>query len=168
MSVWDHHNCNSNLTWNGTDTHQRSSANSYIPLDSGDDLQPAQSHGYSHIWVLWLYRIDCPREWGELIPTLLMTVKSEDELQQHRALLTLHHVIKALSSKRLVGDRRLFQELTVSVYSFMVSLWDSQTCLAISQVKQSYQLLECMLIQRIMWFFKYIKLNWILNWIVMC
>ncbi|XP_046677970.1 importin-11-like [Homalodisca vitripennis] len=80
-------------------------------------------------------RLDCPREWAELIPTLLTAVKSEDALEQHRALLTLYHVIKALSSKRLLGDRRLFHELTANVYNFILNLWDSHTCLAINQLQ---------------------------------
>lgn len=48
-------------------------------------------------------RIDCPKEWPELFPTLLQAVESPDMLIQHRSLLTLYHVIKAISSKRLAG-----------------------------------------------------------------
>jgi hypothetical protein len=55
----------------------------------------------------------------------MTAVKSEDPLVQHRALLTLHHVIKTLSSKRLAGDRRLFQELTGHVFSFVLNLWNT-------------------------------------------
>uniref|UniRef100_A0A674NXU5 Importin-11 n=1 Tax=Takifugu rubripes TaxID=31033 RepID=A0A674NXU5_TAKRU len=55
-------------------------------------------------------RLDCPRQWPELIPILLESVKSQDGLQQHRALLTFYHVTKTLASKRLAQDRRLFQD----------------------------------------------------------
>lgn len=48
-------------------------------------------------------RYDCPREWQELFPRLLQAVETQDNLVQHRALLTLHHVVKAISSKRLAG-----------------------------------------------------------------
>lgn len=48
-------------------------------------------------------RIDCPKDWPALFPTLLQAVESSDPLVQHRALLTLHHVVKAISSKRLAG-----------------------------------------------------------------
>uniref|UniRef100_A0A1B6L138 Importin-11 n=1 Tax=Graphocephala atropunctata TaxID=36148 RepID=A0A1B6L138_9HEMI len=82
-------------------------------------------------------RLDCPREWAELMPTLLAAVKSDDALEQHRALLTLYHVIKALSSKRLMGDRRLFYELTANVYNFILNLWDSHMCLAINQLQSA-------------------------------
>ncbi|XP_071449865.1 importin-11 [Hetaerina americana] len=68
-------------------------------------------------------RFDCPREWPELVPTLLSAVRSEDQLVQHRVLLTLHHVVKTLSSKRLAGDRRLFEDLTRTVFTFVYELW---------------------------------------------
>ncbi|CAG2060201.1 unnamed protein product [Timema podura] len=70
-------------------------------------------------------RLDCPREWPELVPCLLTAVKSDSALVQHRALLVLHHVVKTLSSKRLAGDRRLFQELTAGVFAFVLNLWNT-------------------------------------------
>lgn len=48
-------------------------------------------------------RIDCPKDWPQLFPTLLQAVESPDSYTQYRALLTLHHVVKAISSKRLAG-----------------------------------------------------------------
>lgn len=57
-------------------------------------------------------RVDCPRQWPELIPTLLESVKVQDDLQQHRALLTLYHVTKTLASKRLAADRKLFYDVS--------------------------------------------------------
>lgn len=57
-------------------------------------------------------RLDCPRQWPELIPILLESVKVQDSLQQHRALLTFYHVTKTLASKRLATDRRLFQDVS--------------------------------------------------------
>lgn len=46
---------------------------------------------------------------------------------QHRALLTLHHVMKALCAKRLAGDRKLFQDLTQNIYAFILNLWNNYT-----------------------------------------
>lgn len=57
-------------------------------------------------------RLDCPRQWPELIPILLESVKGQDGLLQHRALLTFYHVTKTLASKRLAQDRRLFQDVS--------------------------------------------------------
>lgn len=51
--------------------------------------------------------MDCPKEWPEIFPTLLQAVESPDMLIQHRSLLTLYHVIKAISSKRLAGNLEL-------------------------------------------------------------
>lgn len=82
-------------------------------------------------------RLDCPKEWPELVPTLLTAVRDSDLLVQHRALLTLHHVVKTLSSKRLAGDRRLFQELTGNVYSFALSLWNTHTEMFFQQFSEN-------------------------------
>ncbi|CAG9854440.1 unnamed protein product [Phyllotreta striolata] len=72
-------------------------------------------------------RCDCPKEWPDLFPTLLSAVESADSLIQHRSLLTLHHVVKAISSKRLAGDRRIFYEFTLNIYNFILNLWNNYT-----------------------------------------
>ncbi|XP_077601089.1 importin-11-like [Stigmatopora nigra] len=79
-------------------------------------------------------RLDCPRQWPELIPVLLESVKGQDGLQQHRALLTFYHVTKTLSSKRLAQDRRLFQDLASGIYSFACSLWSHHTDCFLQQI----------------------------------
>ena len=56
-------------------------------------------------------RLDCPHHWHDLIPTLIENIRTPDQLQQHRTLLTLYHVVKTLSSKRLVSDRKVFQQV---------------------------------------------------------
>lgn len=72
-------------------------------------------------------RYDCPREWGTLIPTLLEVIRGQNPLAQHRALLTLYHVVKSLASKRLTADRRLFHELTINMFNFILNLWNTYT-----------------------------------------
>lgn len=57
-------------------------------------------------------RLDCPRQWPELIPILIESVKVQDDLRQHRALLTFYHVTKTLASKRLAADRKLFYDVS--------------------------------------------------------
>uniref|UniRef100_A0A3Q3G2L6 Importin-11 n=1 Tax=Kryptolebias marmoratus TaxID=37003 RepID=A0A3Q3G2L6_KRYMA len=79
-------------------------------------------------------RLDCPRQWPELIPILIESVKGQDGLQQHRALLTFYHVTKTLASKRLAQDRRLFQDLASGIYSFACSLWSHHTDCFLQQV----------------------------------
>ncbi|XP_072272468.1 importin-11 [Pyxicephalus adspersus] len=69
-------------------------------------------------------RLDCPKQWPELIPTLIESVKVQDDLLQHRALLTFYHVTKTLSSKRLAADRKLFQDLASEIYTFACCLWN--------------------------------------------
>ncbi|XP_063043759.1 importin-11 [Engraulis encrasicolus] len=79
-------------------------------------------------------RLDCPRQWPELIPILLEAVKVQDGLPQHRALLTFYHVTKTLASKRLANDKRLFQDLAAGIYSFACSLWNHHTDCFLQQV----------------------------------
>lgn len=43
------------------------------------------------------------------MPRLNEVIGSEDSLQQHRGLLILQQVVKALASKRLRNDRRIFK-----------------------------------------------------------
>ncbi|EMP39974.1 Importin-11 [Chelonia mydas] len=79
-------------------------------------------------------RLDCPRQWPELIPTLLESVKIQDDLRQHRALLTFYHVTKTLASKRLAADRKLFYDLASGIYSFACSLWNHHTDTFLQQI----------------------------------
>ncbi|XP_061409413.1 importin-11 [Lethenteron reissneri] len=82
-------------------------------------------------------RLDCPRQWPELIPVLLEGVRTQAMLPQHRALLTFYHVTKVLASKRLAVDRRLFQELASGIYGFCCSLWTHHTESFLQQVVAS-------------------------------
>lgn len=79
-------------------------------------------------------RLDCPRQWPELIPTLIESVKVQDDLRQHRALLTFYHVTKTLASKRLAADRKLFYDLASGIYNFACSLWNHHTDTFLQQV----------------------------------
>ncbi|EGV92065.1 Importin-11, partial [Cricetulus griseus] len=79
-------------------------------------------------------RLDCPRQWPELIPTLVESVKVQDDLRQHRALLTFYHVTKTLASKRLAADRKLFYDLASGIYNFACSLWNHHTDTFLQQV----------------------------------
>ncbi|KYQ60336.1 Importin-11 [Trachymyrmex zeteki] len=59
------------------------------------------------VLIAKIARFDCPREWGTLVPTLLEVIRQENSLAQRQAVLTLHHVVKALASRRLADGQRL-------------------------------------------------------------
>lgn len=80
-----------------------------------------------HINLFIFYRYDCPREWDALVPTLLEIIRLENPLAQRQALLTLHHVVKALASRRLADGQRFFQELTSTMFNFILNLWNTYT-----------------------------------------
>lgn len=79
------------------------------------------------VLIAKIARLDCPREWPDLFPTLLTAVENANTLVQHRSLLTLHHVVKAISTKRLAGDRKVFYEFTSNIYNFILTLWNNYT-----------------------------------------
>lgn len=56
-------------------------------------------------------RLDCPRQWPGADSHFIESVKVQDDLRQHRALLTFYHVTKTLRPKRLSADRKLFYDV---------------------------------------------------------
>ena len=78
----------------------------------------------SVINLLNLTRYDCPKEWPELIPNLIEVIKNGNLLMQFRGLHTLNQVVKALASKRLIGDRRLFQLVSAEIFQFVFNNWN--------------------------------------------
>ncbi|XP_076251460.1 importin beta11 [Rhynchophorus ferrugineus] len=82
-------------------------------------------------------RIDYPKEWPNLFPMLLRAIANNDAFIQQRALLTLHHVVKAIASKRLAGDRKQFQEFTSQVFMYVLNLWNELTTSFIQGIMQN-------------------------------
>ncbi|XP_052792511.1 importin-11-like [Mya arenaria] len=78
------------------------------------------------VLVAKIARVDCPRNWPSLLPTLLQTVRCDNLLLQERSLMVLHHVVKILASKRLAPDRKLFEDLTSEVFGYLYQLWQDQ------------------------------------------
>ncbi|KAK0087433.1 hypothetical protein PV326_005190 [Microctonus aethiopoides] len=72
-------------------------------------------------------RLDFPREWDTLIPTLLEVIRGQNSIAQHRALLTLHNVVKTLASKRLLGDKQMFEQLTANMFNYILNSWNTYT-----------------------------------------
>lgn len=80
------------------------------------------------------FRFDWPHEWPQLVPTLLSAVQDKDSKTQDGALITWQHLVKSLSSKRLCGDRRLFQDLTRDLFPFMIELYMMHLKLFLTEV----------------------------------
>ncbi|KAG8598777.1 hypothetical protein GDO81_002737 [Engystomops pustulosus] len=68
-------------------------------------------------------RLDCPKQWPELIPTLIESIKVQDELRQHRALSPFTRD-QDLSSKRLAQTGSSSKMLASEIYSFACCLWN--------------------------------------------
>lgn len=66
------------------------------------------------------------RDWPSLLPLLLEWIQRDGEAEkQYRALLVTYHVIKILSTKRLTGDRKIFQDMAKEVFDYLCNLWDN-------------------------------------------
>ncbi|KAK8782150.1 hypothetical protein V5799_016510 [Amblyomma americanum] len=151
LSIFSDHTVEVNVRWlavlyikNGIERYWRKTATNAICEDEKKVLrQKMISNFYEPVNQLALQlavlvskvaRFDCPAEWPELVPTLLQVVRNPEDLPQQRSLLVLHHVTKSLASKRLAGDRRVFQELASNIFGFILQLWTNQTEAFLSQM----------------------------------
>ncbi|XP_061874601.1 importin-11 isoform X2 [Colius striatus] len=151
LSIFTNHSLDVNVRWlavlyfkNGIDRYWRRVAPHAISEEEKATLRAGLITNFNEpvnqiatqisVLIAKVARVDCPRQWPELIPTLVESVKVQDDLRQHRALLTFYHVTKTLASKRLAADRKLFYDLTSGIYSFACSLWNHHTDTFLQQV----------------------------------
>ena len=84
--------------------------------------------------------MDWPRGWPNLIEILVNNIRSNDsEIRRYRSLLILSHVIKTLSSKRLMGDKKLFYELTANIFPIMYDFWNFSVEAFLSAVSSHWE-----------------------------
>uniref|UniRef100_A0A8C5N3S8 Importin-11 n=1 Tax=Gouania willdenowi TaxID=441366 RepID=A0A8C5N3S8_GOUWI len=151
LTIFNNHMLDVNVRWlavlyfkNGIDRYWRRVAPHALSEEEKTSLRAGLITNFNEpvnqiatqiaVLIAKVARLDCPRQWPELIPILLESVKGQDGLQQHRALLTFYHVTKTLASKRLAQDRRLFQDLASGIYSFACSLWSHHTDCFLQQI----------------------------------
>uniref|UniRef100_A0A3Q3ANW6 Importin-11 n=1 Tax=Kryptolebias marmoratus TaxID=37003 RepID=A0A3Q3ANW6_KRYMA len=151
LNIFNNHMLDVNVRWlavlyfkNGIDRYWRRVAPHALSEEEKTSLRAGLITNFNEpvnqiatqiaVLIAKVARLDCPRQWPELIPILIESVKGQDGLQQHRALLTFYHVTKTLASKRLAQDRRLFQDLASGIYSFACSLWSHHTDCFLQQV----------------------------------
>ncbi|PRP74811.1 importin-11-like [Planoprotostelium fungivorum] len=97
-------------------------------------------------------RTDYPQQWRDLPNQLIQNIEQDPtnsgnitvlvnnpsaERKRYRALLSLHHVIKTLSSKRLATDKREFASISPHLFVRNVKLWLAYTD-ALLSVLQSW------------------------------
>uniref|UniRef100_A0A8C4U435 Importin 11 n=1 Tax=Falco tinnunculus TaxID=100819 RepID=A0A8C4U435_FALTI len=144
LNIFTNHTLDVNVRWlavlyfkNGIDRYWRRVAPHALSEEEKTTLRAGLISNFNEpvnqiatqisVLIAKVARVDCPRQWPELIPTLVESVKVQDDLQQHRALLTFYHVTKTLASKRLATDRKLFYDLASGIYGFACSLWNHHT-----------------------------------------
>ncbi|XP_013200822.1 importin-11 [Amyelois transitella] len=155
LDVLSNHSIDVNVRWlavmcfkNGVDRYWRRNAPNAITEEEKMKLRQgllttnilgepvAQIATQQAVLISKIARFDCPTNWPSLVPDLVCALKAPQPLVQHRSLLIFHHVVKALASKRLIGDRRTFQELTHSVYAFILNLWHENTELFLRHIQE--------------------------------
>ncbi|KAJ8778500.1 hypothetical protein J1605_013687 [Eschrichtius robustus] len=151
LNIFTNHTLDINVRWlavlyfkNGIDRYWRRVAPHALSEEEKSTLRAGLITNFNEpinqiatqiaVLIAKVARLDCPRQWPELIPTLIESVKVQDDLRQHRALLTFYHVTKTLASKRLAADRKLFYDLASGIYSFACSLWNHHTDTFLQQV----------------------------------
>ncbi|XP_030421866.1 importin-11 isoform X2 [Gopherus evgoodei] len=151
LNIFTNHTLDVNVRWlavlyfkNGIDRYWRRVAPHSLSEEEKSTLRAGLITNFNEpvnqiatqisVLIAKVARLDCPRQWPELIPTLLESVKVQDDLRQHRALLTFYHVTKTLASKRLAADRKLFYDLASGIYSFACSLWNHHTDTFLQQI----------------------------------
>uniref|UniRef100_A0ACB8EPG2 Importin-11 n=1 Tax=Sphaerodactylus townsendi TaxID=933632 RepID=A0ACB8EPG2_9SAUR len=167
LTIFTNHTLDVNVRWlavlyfkNGIDRYWRRVAPHALSEEEKSTLRAGLIANFNEpinqiatqisVLIAKVARLDCPRQWPELIPILVESVKIQDDLRQHRALLTFYHVTKTLSSKRLAADRKLFYdkltgedtksvrtnygELASGIYSFTCSLWNHHTDTFLQQI----------------------------------
>ncbi|PNW86254.1 hypothetical protein CHLRE_02g078885v5 [Chlamydomonas reinhardtii] len=106
--------------------HLRSRLSGLIPQD---DNQIAVQVALVYAKVA---RFDYPADWPGLFADLLANVNGGSALTVRRVYLILHHVLKELSSKRLVADQAHFAQVTELLFGHVWGCWcaDTQALLA--------------------------------------
>ncbi|XP_048255112.1 importin-11-like [Haliotis rufescens] len=139
--IFSNHDIDTNVRWlavlyckNGIDRYWRKTAPHALAETEKDLIRKQLISNFNEpvpqvatqvsVLTAKVARLDCPRGWPELIPTVLQAVRCNDQLVQERALLTLHHVTKMLASKRLAADRKMFEDVTKEIFGYVLSLWN--------------------------------------------
>ncbi|XP_050443449.1 importin-11 [Adelges cooleyi] len=78
-------------------------------------------------------RLDWPYDWNNLMPELMERIKYDP---QNRALLSMHHVVKSLSGKRLYDSIRLFQDASSQLFPNFYNHWEQRTDAFIKEMEQ--------------------------------
>ncbi|XP_022652295.1 importin-11-like [Varroa jacobsoni] len=69
-------------------------------------------------------RYDVPTDWQPLVPFLMSNL---DSPAGYQASLALYHVVKTLTTKRMLHDRHMFYDLSIQIYDPIIGCWKATT-----------------------------------------
>lgn len=91
------------------------------------------------VLIARIARLDCPEKWPELLPVLTEGVRSSSEATRRCYLSTLKHVIKTLAGRRLIPQRKVFYDVTTSLFVYMVGLWNTHLQEGVALLRKGQQ-----------------------------
>ncbi|XP_063695731.1 importin-11 [Culicoides brevitarsis] len=110
-------------------------------LSAYPTTSPALSKQMAEIFAR-IVRCDPLNGWPQLLPELMQAIQDPDNLRQSRALLMLLHVIKGLSARPTLQERKHFEQVTAEMYQFMANAWLSLMRLFMTGVQEGRSLQE--------------------------
>ena len=81
-------------------------------------------------------RLDWPQEFPGLIETLVQSIESADVLVERRGTAVMYAVLKELSSRRLLADRRQMEQLAKQLLGGMYAVWKEKARRAIESLQR--------------------------------
>lgn len=84
--------------------------------------------------------------WPTLLPELMQAIQETDGMKQSRALLMLLHVVKGLSARPTLQERKHFEQVTAEMYQFMSNAWLTLMRLFMTAVQEGRPLAELSII----------------------
>lgn len=68
-------------------------------------------------------KCEWPNNWPDLLDTLMTVIHSDNPLVVNRGLYTLHHVLRALSQRRISTFRQTFEKAALALVRFVSAKW---------------------------------------------
>lgn len=79
-------------------------------------------------------KCEWPNNWPDLLDTLMTVIHSDNALVVNRGLYTLHHVLRALSQRRIQTFRQTFEKAASALVRFVASKWKEHMLSLMTQI----------------------------------
>jgi hypothetical protein len=84
-------------------------------------------------------KTEWPNNWTDLFDTLMTVIHSDNPLVVNRGLYTLHHVLRALSQRKISTFRQTFEKAATTLIRFVAAKWMQYMRELIGQINAAAQ-----------------------------